>query len=61
MPSNDLFESQKPPAEVSVVQTRSKGQPISNEFNTTQTLGGISTLDHRKASIPENHPNWIKT
>jgi hypothetical protein len=31
MPSDDLFESQEQPTEVSVVQTRSKGPPGSKD------------------------------
>jgi hypothetical protein len=46
MPFDDLFEVQEPPTEVLVVQTRSRGQPISNDLTTAQTLGGKSTLDH---------------
>jgi hypothetical protein len=69
MPSDDLFESQEPPAEVSVVQTRSKGPPISKDPITTQTSGESQLSITQKnlflpvrtllASIPENRPNWI--
>jgi hypothetical protein len=62
MPSDDLFESQEPPIEVLVVQTRSKGQPFSNDLNTTQTLGGRSTPDHQKALFsPHKNPIRIHT
>jgi hypothetical protein len=49
IPSDDLFKVQEPPAEVLVVQTRSRGQPISNDLTTTQNLGGKPTPDHLKA------------
>jgi hypothetical protein len=35
MPSDDLCEVQEPPVEVLVVQTRSRGQPISTGLTTT--------------------------
>jgi hypothetical protein len=36
MPSNDLFESQEQPVEVSVIQTRSKGPLGSKDTDATQ-------------------------
>jgi hypothetical protein len=51
IPSDDLFESQEPPTEVSMVQMRSKGKPGSKDLTTTPTSGGRSTLDHQKASF----------
>jgi hypothetical protein len=38
MPSDDLFESQEQPTEVSVIQTHSKGQPGSKDTDATQGL-----------------------
>jgi hypothetical protein len=62
MPSDDLFESQEPPTEVLVVQTRSKGQFVSNELTTTQTSRGISSLDHPKSPFsPRKNPISIHT
>jgi hypothetical protein len=49
MPSNDIFEVQEPPIEVLVVQTRSKGQLVSNDLTIFQTLRGKQTSDHLKA------------
>jgi hypothetical protein len=51
MSFDDLFEVHEPPIEVLVVQTRSRGQPISNELTTAQTSGGKPTLNHLKAPI----------
>jgi len=48
MPSDDLFQVQEPPAEILVVQTRSKGPPISKDPTTTQMSRERSTLDHPK-------------
>jgi hypothetical protein len=49
MPSDDLFEFQELAVEVLVVQTRSKGQPVSNDLTTTRTSEVRSTPDHLKA------------
>jgi hypothetical protein len=49
MPSDDLLESQEPPAEVAVVKTCSKGPPVSKYLITTQDLGGKDIPDHLKA------------
>jgi hypothetical protein len=49
MPSDDTFEVQEPLVEVLVVQTQSRGQLVSKDLTTTQTLGGRSTPDHSKA------------
>jgi hypothetical protein len=46
IPSNNLFEFQEPPAEVLVVQTRSRGQPVSNDFTTTPISRGRTVPDH---------------
>jgi hypothetical protein len=48
MPSDDLFESQETPAEVSVVKTSSKGPPSSKDHITTRTSGERSTPNHMK-------------
>jgi hypothetical protein len=48
MPSDDLFQVQEPPAEVSVVQTRSKGPPVSKDPTTTQTREGKQLSITRK-------------
>jgi hypothetical protein len=62
MSFDDLFEVQKAPAEVSVVQTRSTGQIVSNDLTTTQTSGGISTSDHLKEPFdPRRNPMNIHT
>jgi hypothetical protein len=49
MPFDDVFEVQEPPTEVLVVQTQSKGQPISNDLTIVQSLRGKQTIDHSKA------------
>jgi hypothetical protein len=62
MPSDDLFEVQEPPAEVLVVQTRSRGQPVSNDLTTAQTSGGKPAPDHPKAPfVPRRNPINIHT
>jgi hypothetical protein len=62
MPSNDLFEVQEPPTEVLVVQTRSRGQPISSDLTTTQNSGGRKSPDHPKAPFsPRRNPINIHT
>jgi hypothetical protein len=40
MPPDDVFEVQEPPAEVLDVQTRSKGQPVSNDLTIVQSSRG---------------------
>jgi hypothetical protein len=62
MPSNDLFESQEPPAEVSVVQTHSKGPPVLKEIIVTQTSKNNTTFDHPKRPFsPSKGPIRIQT
>jgi hypothetical protein len=62
MTSDDLFEVQEPPAKVLVVKTRSRGQTISNDLTTAQTLGGKSTPDHLKEPFsPRKNPINIHT
>jgi hypothetical protein len=58
MPSDDLFESQETLAEVLVVQTCSKGPPISKCLDTIQTSGGKTTPNHLKETI-SSHKNPI--
>jgi hypothetical protein len=62
MPFDDLFEVQEPPAEVLVVQTQSRGQPVTNDLTTTPNLGGKPALDHSKAPfVPQRNPINIHT
>jgi hypothetical protein len=62
MPFDDLFESQETPAEVSVVQTHSKGPPASKYPITTQMLGERSTPNHLKTPFsPCKNPINIHT
>jgi hypothetical protein len=62
MPSDDLFESQEPPVEVSVVQTCSKGPPVSKDITATQTSRNKTTPDHPKAPFsPSKKPISIHT
>jgi hypothetical protein len=62
MPSDDLFEVQEPPTEVLAVQTRSRGQPVSNDLTTAQTLGGNPTSNHPKAPfVSRRNPINIHT
>jgi hypothetical protein len=62
MPSDDLFEVQEPPAEVLAVQTRSRGQPVSNDLTTAQTSGGKPMSDHPKAPfVSRRNPINIHT
>jgi hypothetical protein len=62
MPSDDLFEVQEPPAEVLVVKTWSRGQPISNNLTMAQNSGGKLTPDHPKAHfVPRRNPINIHT
>jgi hypothetical protein len=62
MTSDDLFESQEPPAKVSIVQTCSKVPPVSKYPITTQTSGERSTPDHPKAPFsPRKNPISIHT
>ena len=62
MPSDDLFEVQEPPTEVLAVQTRSRGQPVSNDLTTTQISGGRPAPDHPKAPFtPRRIPINIHT
>jgi hypothetical protein len=49
MPSNDLFEVQEPPTEVLAVQTRSRGQLVSNDLTIAQTSKGKPTPNHPKS------------
>jgi len=48
MPSSNLFESQEQPAEVSSIQTCSKGLPGSKDVDTTQVSKSKATLDRPK-------------
>jgi hypothetical protein len=48
MPSDDLFESQESPVEVSVVKTCSKGPPVSKDITATQTSRSKTTPITRK-------------
>jgi hypothetical protein len=60
--SKDLFEVQEPPAEVLVVQTRSRGQPISNDLTTAQTSEGKPAPNHPKGPfVPRRNPINIHT
>ena len=62
MPFDDLFEVQEPPAEVLVVKTWSRGQPVSNDLTTAQTLGGKPIPDHPKSPfVPQRNPINIHT
>jgi hypothetical protein len=62
MPFDDLFKVQEPLVEVLAIQTRSGGQPVSNDLVVTQTSGGISTLDHLKTYFsPRKNPIKIHT
>jgi hypothetical protein len=62
MPSDDLFQVQEPPSEISVVQTRSKSPPVSKDPTTTQTSGERSTPDHPKSPFsPRKNPISIHT
>jgi hypothetical protein len=62
MPSDDLFEVQEPPVEVLAVQTRSRGQPVSNDLTTTPISGGRPAPDHLKAPFsPLKNPINIHT
>jgi ribonuclease HI len=62
MPSDNLFESQEPPVEVSVVQTRSKGPPVSKDITATQTLRDKTSPDHPKTPFsPSRKPISIHT
>jgi len=49
MHPNDLFEVQEPPAEVLVVQTKSKGQSVSNDLITIQSLREKKIVYHLKS------------
>ena len=62
MPSDDLFQVQEPPTELSVVQTRSKGPHVSKDPTTTQMSGERSTPDQMKAPFsPHKNPISIHT
>jgi hypothetical protein len=61
MPSEE-FKFKEPPTEVSVVQTRSKGPPVSKYPTTTQTSGERSTPNHTKEPFsPRKNPISIQT
>jgi hypothetical protein len=51
MPSDDLFESQEQPMEVSVIQTCSKGLPGSKDTDATQASKSKLTPDRPKTSF----------
>jgi hypothetical protein len=48
MPFNDIFEVLEPPTKVLAVQTRSRGEPVSNDLTISQTLRGKKHLITRK-------------
>jgi hypothetical protein len=60
--SDDLFESREQPTEVSVAQTRSKGQPDSKIVNIAWAPQGKLTLDRPKIPFsPDENPISIHT
>jgi hypothetical protein len=62
MPSDDLFESQESPVEVSVVKTCGKGPPVSKDIASTQTSRSNTTPDHPKSPFsPSKNPISIDT
>jgi hypothetical protein len=62
MPYDDLFQVQEPPAEISVVKTRSKGPPVSKDPTTTPMSRERPNLDHPKEPFsPRKNPISIHT
>jgi hypothetical protein len=51
MPSDDLFEVQEPLTKLLAMQTRSRGQTVSNDLTTAPTSGGRPTPDHPKSPL----------
>jgi hypothetical protein len=51
MPSDDLFEVHEPPAEVVVVQMKSRGHLVSNDLTISHTSRGKQMSNHPKESI----------
>jgi ribonuclease HI len=60
--SDDLFESQEQPVEVSIAQTRSKGPHVLKDTAATQISRSKTTSDHLKAPFsPSKNPISIHT
>jgi hypothetical protein len=62
VPSDDLFEPREQPTEVSVIQTRSKGQPGSKDTDATRASQSKLTPDRPKIPFaPSKNPISIHT
>jgi hypothetical protein len=62
IPSDGIFEVQEPPAKILAVQTRSRGQTVSNDLTISHTSRGKQTTNHLKASfVSQRNPINIHT
>jgi hypothetical protein len=62
MPSDDIFEVQEPLDEVLAVQTRSRGQPVSNDLTISHTPRGKKTSNQLKEPfVSQRNPINIHT